>query len=51
MEVMVRRVEETFKRLQPVFVWKVKLLELMIVKGEDYIEWANRINQNWHTWR
>ena len=45
MEVMVRMVEETFKRLQPVFARKVKFLELMIVKGEGNIEWANRINQ------
>ena len=45
MEVMVRRVEEAFERLQPVFARKVKFLDLMIIKGEGYIEWANRINQ------
>ena len=44
MEVMVRRVEEVFERLQPVFARKVKILELMIIKGEGYIELANRIN-------
>ena len=45
MQVMVKRVKEAFERLQPVFARKVKLLELMIMKGEGYIEWANRINQ------
>ena len=40
-----QRVEEAFYRLQPVFSRIVKLLELMIVKGEGYVEWANRINQ------
>ena len=37
MEVMVRKV--------PIFARKVKFLELMGTNGEDYIEWANRINQ------
>ena len=45
MQVMVKRVKEAFERLQLVFARKVKLLELMIMKGEGYIEWANRINQ------
>ena len=45
MEVMVKRVEEAFNRLQPVFSRKVKFLELMIMKGEGYMEWAARINQ------
>ena len=45
MEVMVKRVEEAFDRLQPVFSRKVKFLELMTIKGESYVEWAARINQ------
>ena len=45
MEVMVKRVEEAFNKLQPVFSRKVKFLELMIMKGEGYVEWAARINQ------
>ena len=34
MEVMVKRIEEAFDRLQPVFSRKVKFLELMIIKEE-----------------
>ena len=45
MEVMVKRIEEVFDRLQPVFSKKVKFLALMIIKGEGYMEWAARINQ------
>jgi hypothetical protein len=45
MEIMEKIVEEAFERLQPVFARKVKFLELMITKGEGYIEWAIRINQ------
>ena len=45
MEVMVKRVKEAFDQLQPVFSRKVKFLELMIVKGEGYVELANRMNQ------
>jgi hypothetical protein len=45
MEVIVKRIEEAFDRLQPVFSRKVKLLEVMIIKGEGYVEWAARINQ------
>jgi hypothetical protein len=45
MEVMVKRIEEVFDRLQPVFSKKVKFFVLMIIKGEGYVEWAARINQ------
>ena len=36
--------EEAFDRLQPVFSRKVKFLELMIIRGECYVELAARIN-------
>ena len=45
MEVMVKRIQEAFDRLQPLFSRKVKFFELMIIKGEGYVEWAARINQ------
>ena len=45
MEVMVRKVGEAYVRQVPIFARKVKFLELMITKGEGYIQWANRINQ------
>ena len=45
MEVMVKRIQEAFDRLQPLFSRKVKFLELMIIRGEGYVEWAARINQ------
>ena len=45
MEVMVKGVKEAFDRLQPVFSRKVQFLDLMNVKGEGYVELANRINQ------
>ena len=44
-EVMVKRVKEAFDRLQQVFSRKVNFLEMMIAKGEGYVEWAARINQ------
>ena len=34
MVTMVKRVEEAFDRLQPLFSRKVKFLDLMILKGE-----------------
>ena len=40
MVTMVKRVEEAFDRLQPLFSRKVKFLDLMILKGEGYAEWA-----------
>ena len=42
---MVKKVQETFDTLQPSFARKVKLLDLMIMKGEGYLEWAMRINE------
>ena len=45
MEIMVRKVGEAYERQVPLFARKVKFLELMITKGEGYIQWANRINQ------
>ena len=33
MEVMVKRVEKVFNRLQPIFSRKIKFLDLMILKG------------------
>ena len=45
MEIMVRKVGEAYERQVPLFARKVKFLELMITKGESYIQWANRINQ------
>ena len=45
MEVMVRKVGEAYKRQVPIFARKVKFPELMQVKGEGYIQWANRNNQ------
>ena len=44
-EVMVRKVREAYVRQVPIFARKVRFLELMITKGEGYIQWANRINQ------
>ena len=45
MVTMVKRVEEAFDRLQPLFSRKVKFLDLMILKGESYVEWAMQINE------
>ena len=42
---MVRKVGEAYVRQVPIFTRKVKFLELIITKGEGYIQWANRINQ------
>ena len=38
MVTMVKRVEEAFDRLHPLFSRKVKFLDLMILKGEGYVE-------------
>ena len=42
---MVKKVEEAFDKLQPLFSRKVKFLNLMIMKGEEYLEWAMKINE------
>ena len=45
MEVMVKRMEEAFNRHQPIFSRKIKFLDLIILKGEGYVELAMRINK------
>ena len=45
MKIIVRKVGEAYERQVPLFARKVKFLELMITKGEGYIQWANQINQ------
>ena len=40
-EIMVRKVGEAYERQVQIFARKVKFLELMITKGEGYIQWAN----------
>ena len=45
MEVMVKRVDKAFNRLHPVFSRKIKFLDLIIRKGEGYIECAMRIDE------
>ena len=42
---MVKKVEEAFDKLQPLFSRKVKFLNLMIMKGEEYLESAMKINE------
>ena len=44
MEMMVKKVKEAYNRQVPIFARKVKFLELMITKGENYVHWSNRIN-------
>ena len=44
MEMMVTKVKEAYDRKVPIFARKVKFLELMITKGENYVHWSNRIN-------
>ena len=45
MEVMMHKVGEAYKSQVPIFARKVKFSELSQVKGEGYIEWAKKINQ------
>ena len=45
MGTMIKKVSEAYDRQVPKFARKVKFLELMIIKGESYVSWANRINQ------
>ena len=42
---MIQKVLDAYDRQVPKFARKVKFLELQIRKGESYICWANRINQ------
>ena len=45
MGTMIKKVLEAYHRQNPTFIRKVQFLDMMIVKGESYISWANRINQ------
>ena len=45
MDMMIKKVGEAYNRQVPKFARKVKFLELMIIKGENYVSWSNRINQ------
>ena len=38
MKVMIKRVEEAFNRLQPLFSRKIKFLDLKIMLGEGYVD-------------
>ena len=42
---MVKKVTDAYDRQVPKFARKVKFLELTVKKGESYISWANRINE------
>ena len=42
---MVKRIEETFITLQPIFARKVKFMDMMIMKGEKPLTWAMRIDE------
>ena len=43
MEIMIKKVGEAYDRQVPKFARKVKFLELMINKGENYVNWSNPI--------
>ena len=45
MGTIIKKVIEAYDRQVPTFSRKVKFLNMMIVKGESYVSWANRINQ------
>ena len=45
MDMVIKKVGEAYNRQVPKFARKVKFLELMIIKGENYVSWSNRINQ------
>ena len=45
MGTMIKKVVETYNRQNPSFSRKVQFLDMMIVKGESYVSWTNRINQ------
>ena len=42
---MIQKIGDAYDRQVPKFARKVKFLGLMILKGESYVSWANRINQ------
>ena len=45
MAMMIKKVVEAYNRLNPTFNRKVQFLDMMIMRGESYISWMNRINQ------
>ena len=42
---MIKKIGDAYNRPVPKFARKVKFLDFMILKGESYVTWANRINQ------
>ena len=42
---MIKKVVEAYNCLNPTFNRKVQFLDIMIMRGESYISWMNRINQ------
>ena len=42
---MIKKVGDAYDRQVPKFARKVKFLDLTVTKGESYVSWANRINQ------
>ena len=45
MATMIKKVLEAYNRLNPTFNIRVQFLDIMIMRGESYISWMNRINQ------
>ena len=45
MAMMIKKMVEAYNRLNSTFNGKVQFLDIMIMKGESYISWMNRINQ------
>ena len=45
MGTMIKKVVEAYNQQNPTFSRKVQFFDMMIVKGELYVSWANRINQ------
>ena len=45
MATMIKKVLEAYNRLNPTFNRRVQFLDIMIMRGESYITWMNRINQ------
>ena len=41
---MIKKIGDAYDRQVPKFARKVKFLDLMILKGESYVSWANRIS-------
>ena len=45
MIMVIKKVLEAYNRPNPLFNRRVQFLDIMIVRGESYISWMNRINQ------